>query len=240
MAPPRTAAGIRRCPLLIAPEDGRRAPTFPVQGASHEANEDAGRKGQVAIESNGEARRHESDAGEGPRVPPGVAADVREAAFGDAAAFERLYRAHVGRVYAVVCRLAGSERADELTQDVFVRAWEKLETFRGEAAFGSWLHRLAVNVVYSRLRAVGARREREVGNELPLARARAPRDSIEIRLDFEVAIERLPRGARKVFVLHDIEGYKHREIAEMLEITTGTSKSQLHRARMIMRRHLDA
>ena len=121
-----------------------------------------------------------------------------------------------------------------------MRAWEKLGTFRGEAAFGSWLHRLAVNVVYSRLRAVQVRRERETGGELLLTRARARRDSIEIRLDFEVAIERLPERARQVFVLHDIEGYKHREIAEMLEITAGTSKSQLHRARMIMRRHLDA
>ena len=146
----------------------------------------------------------------------------------------------LSRAYGLVCRLAVSERADEFTQDVFVRAWEKLGTFRGEAAFGSWLHRLAVNVVYSRLRAVRARRERETGGELLLTRARARRDSIEIRLDFEVAIERLPEGARQVFVLHDIEGYKHREIAEMLEITAGTSKSQLHRARMIMRRHLDA
>ncbi|WP_419942052.1 RNA polymerase sigma factor [Candidatus Palauibacter sp.] len=221
-------------------EAGRRTPTFPVQGASQESNADGGQAGQVAIESNGEARRHGSDAGEGGQVPAGVAADVRAAAFGDGAAFERLYRAHVSRVYGLVCRLAGSERADEFTQDVFVRAWEKLGTFRGEAAFGSWLHRLAVNVVYSRLRAVRVRRERETGGELLLTRARARRDSIEIRLDFEVAIERLPEGARQVFVLHDIEGYKHREIAEMLEITAGTSKSQLHRARMIMRRHLDA
>ena len=190
------------------------------------------------IEPNGDSRQQ--DAAESRQAPAGVEADVRAAAFGDAAAFERLYRAHVGRVYAVVCRLAGGERADELTQDVFVRAWEKLGTFRGEAAFASWLHRLAVNLVYSRLRAMEARREREVGGEIPLVQARARRDSIEIRLDFEVAIERLPAGARQVFVLHDIEGYKHREIAEMLEITSGTSKSQLHRARMILRRHLDA
>ena len=192
------------------------------------------------IEPEGDSGRRGSGAGDGRHVSPGVAEDVRAAAFGDAAAFERLYRAHVARVYGLVCRLAGRERADEFTQDVFVRAWERLGTFRGESAFGSWLHRVAVNVVYGRLRADGARREREVASEIPLTRARTRTDSIEIRLDFEVAIQRLPERARQVFVLHDIEGYKHREIAEMLEITSGTSKSQLHRARMIMRRHLDA
>ena len=190
------------------------------------------------IEPNGESRRRGSGTAAG-RQGPAELADVRAAAFGDGAAFERLYRTHVPRVYALACRMAGSDRADELTQDVFVRAWEKLGTFRGEAAFGSWLHRLAVNLIYGRLRATGVRRGREVAGEIPLDRARARSDNVEIRLDFEVAIERLPAGARQVFVLHDIEGYKHREIAEMLEITPGTSKSQLHRARMLMRRHLD-
>lgn len=191
------------------------------------------------IEPNGESRRRGSGTAAG-RQGPAELADVRAAAFGDGAAFERLYRTHVPRVYALACRMAGSDRADELTQDVFVRAWEKLGTFRGEAAFGSWLHRLAVNLIYGRLRATGTRRAREVTGEIPLSRARARSDNVEIRLDFEVAVERLPAGARQVFVLHDIEGYKHREIAEMLEITPGTSKSQLHRARMLMRRHLDA
>ncbi|WP_419161637.1 RNA polymerase sigma factor [Candidatus Palauibacter sp.] len=192
------------------------------------------------IEPNGKSEGHGSDAAAGRQASTDVAADVRAAAFGDAEAFERLYRAHVSRVFGLACRMAGSEHADELTQDVFVRVWEKLGTFRGEAAFSSWLYRLAINLIYSRLRAISTLRERETAGEIPLLRARARRDSIEIRLDFEVAIERLPDGARHVFVLHDIEGYKHREIAEMLEITTGTSKSQLHRARMILRRHLDS
>ena len=191
------------------------------------------------IEANGDTRRYGPDAADGGGFPADFA-DVRAAAFGDADAFERIYRAHVGRVYGLACRMAGGDRADELTQDVFVRAWEKLGTFRGDAAFGSWLYRLAVNLINSRLRDAGTRRAREVAGEIPLRAATARRDSVEIRLDFEVAIERLPPGARQVFVLHDIEGYKHREIADMLEITTGTSKSQLHRARMIMRRHLDA
>ncbi len=191
------------------------------------------------IEPNGKSREHRS--GESPAGPAsvGVAADVRAAAFGDGAAFERLYRANVSRVYGLACRMAGSERADELTQDVFVRVWEKLGTFRGESAFSSWLYRLAVNLLCSRLRALKVQREREVASEFPLDAARARQDTIEIRLDFEVALERLPDGAREVFVLHDVEGYKHREIAELMEITPGTSKSQLHRARMILRRHLD-
>jgi len=167
------------------------------------------------------------------------AADVRAAAGGDTEAFERLYRAHVRRVYGLACRLAGSEHADEITQDVFVRVWQKLQTFRAESQFGSWLYRLAVNVIYGQLRSQGTERRRFSGGEISLDRARARRDSTEIRLDFDVAIERLPDGAREVFVLHDVEGYKHREIAELVGITAGTSKSQLHRARMILRQHLD-
>jgi len=167
------------------------------------------------------------------------AADVASAAGGDTQAFERLYRAHVGRVYSLACRLAGPSDADELTQDVFVRVWQKLGTFRSEARFGSWLYRLAVNVIYGQLRSQTAERKRRVDGEIPLDRARAKRDTPEIRLDFDVAIEHLPEGARQVFVLHDVEGYKHREIADMVGITAGTSKSQLHRARMILREHLD-
>lgn len=167
------------------------------------------------------------------------AANVAAAAAGDPQAFERLYRAHAGRVYSLACRLSGPADADELTQDVFVRAWQKLGTFRSEARFGSWLYRLAVNVIYGRLRTKTVERKRHADSEIPLERARAKRDSAEIRLDFDVAIEHLPAGAREVFVLHDVEGYKHREIAEMVGITAGTSKSQLHRARMILRTHLD-
>jgi len=167
-------------------------------------------------------------------------ADVRAAAAGDAQAFERLYRRHVSNVYGLACRLAGSDRADELTQDVFVRAWMKLGTFRGEAAFGSWLFRLGVNLIYGQLRKIGTEQKRMADSEIPLSLARAPKDATEIRLDFDVAIERLPDGAREIFVLHDVEGYKHREIAEMVGITAGTSKSQLHRARMILREHLNA
>ncbi len=165
------------------------------------------------------------------------AEDARRAASGDAAAFERLYRCHVGRVHSVVRRLVGEEDAEEVTQDVFVRAWQKLHTFRGDAAFGTWLHRLAVNLTLSRRSQMAKLRARfPVLDELPRRAARAAPTGL--RMDVEQAIGTLPEGARQVFVLHDVEGFKHEEIASMLGMATGTSKSQLHRARMELRKWL--
>ena len=173
--------------------------------------------------------------------PPAQAAiesDVALAAGGDSSAFERLYRAHVSRIHSLARRMLGSHEADEVTQDVFVRTWQKLGQFRGESAFTTWLHRLAVNVVIERRRTYAIQRERmnddpAVLELVPVQPARA-----DVAVDVEAAVEQLPPGAREIFVLHDVEGYKHREIASMLEITTGTSKRQLHRARMLMRKHL--
>jgi RNA polymerase sigma-70 factor (ECF subfamily) len=159
------------------------------------------------------------------------------AAAGDAHAFGRLYRDHAARIHTLARRMASEDEADELTQDVFVRAWEKLGTFRGEAAFGTWLHRLAVNLILAKRAAAGRRRSREAGDEaleITPGRSAPP----ELRMDFEKAVEWLPDGARHVFVLFDVEGYRHEEIAQMLGISVGTSKSQLHRARMILREHL--
>ena len=164
------------------------------------------------------------------------------AASGDRRAFERLYRLHVSRVFSLCARLANDRtRADELTQDVFVRAWEKLHLFRGEAAFGTWLHRMTVNVVLNDRKSVGRQRTRFDDDDegdgiaaLP-ARPHAPGD----RMDLEAAIARLPKGARQVFTLHDVEGYKHEEIAEMLGVTTGATKAQLHRARLLLRKALN-
>lgn len=167
------------------------------------------------------------------------AADVTQAAAGDAGAFERLYRAQVARIHALARRMLSIDEADEATQDVFVRAWEKLGTFRGESAFGTWLHRLAVNVLLARRAAHGIRRERYHDGDDAFATIAARHHSPELNLDFEVAIETLPDGARQVFVLHDVEGYRHEEIAGMLGVAVGTSKSQLHRARMALRQHLD-
>ena len=165
---------------------------------------------------------------------------VRQAQAGDGEAFGALYRAHVGRVHALCLRLAGdAHAAGELTQDVFVRAWEALPSFRGESALGSWLHRLAVNVFLGERRQSGRRERRVLTAENPGALER-PDESAGpgTRLDLEQAIARLPKGARTVFVLHDVEGYQHGEIAQMTGIAEGTSKAQLFRARRLLREAL--
>lgn len=170
------------------------------------------------------------------------AADARDAALaaaGDTRAFERLYRANVGRIHALVRRMLGADEATEVTQDVFVRAWQKLGTFRGEAAFGTWLHRVAVNLVLTRRAELGLRRDRFIQDDTVLANLPDRPGGRELGLDFESAIDRLPEGARAIFVLHDIEGYRHGEIAGLMAISPGTSKAQLHRARMLLRRHLE-
>ena len=168
-----------------------------------------------------------------------IAVDAALAASGDASAYERLYRTHVARIHSLVRRMLDADEADDVTQDVFIRAWQKLSTFRGESAFGTWLHRLAVNVVLGRRKTVGVERGRYVTQEEPLQNVSGRRDTPELSLDFEAALARLPEGARQVFVLHDVEGYRHEEIARMLGVVPGTSKSQLHHARMALRRHLD-
>jgi len=170
------------------------------------------------------------------RVDAGQSQLVRRAQTGDADAFGRLYRLHVGRVYALCLRIEGdAARADELTQDVFVRAWERLPGFRGESAFGTWLHRLAVNVVLADRRAAWRRDRRVTLDEEPVALASASVADPGLTLDLEAAIAGLPPGARTVFVLHDMEGYQHAEIATMTGIAEGTSKAQLFRARRLLR-----
>jgi RNA polymerase sigma-70 factor (ECF subfamily) len=153
-------------------------------------------------------------------------------------AFESLYRTHLPRVHSLVRRMTAGRDADELTQDVFVRVWQKLGTFRGESSFTTWLHRLTVNVVIERFRTDQARRARLADGDAIFETMAAPRATRDIGMDFESALEHLPDGAREIFVLHDVEGYKHHEIATLLEISAGTSKAQLHRARMILRKHL--
>ena len=166
------------------------------------------------------------------------AADASRAAAGDFRAFERLYRAHVGRVHALARRMLSPDEAAEATQDAFVRAWQKIGQFRGDSAFGTWLHRLAVNVFLARRQTLKLERERHVEDETVLemlpSRGSGAAGS-DVVVDVEAAIETLPPGARIVFVLHDVEGYKHEEIAGLLGVTTGTTKAQLHRARMILR-----
>lgn len=173
----------------------------------------------------------------------GTADDVARAAHGDRRAFERIYRSHVDRVFSICVRMVGDRgTAEELTQDVFVRAWEKLNTFRGDAQFSTWLHRLAVNVVLNAREAEGRRRKRQddaVEDMDVIATSDVrPLPVPGLSLDLEAAIAALPPGARKVFVLHDVEGYTHEEIGEMLGVTAGGCKAQLHRARMLLRRTL--
>jgi RNA polymerase sigma-70 factor (ECF subfamily) len=165
------------------------------------------------------------------------AVDAALAASGDAQAFERLYRRHVNRVHSLVRRMMGEE-AEEVTQEVLVHAWQKIGTYRGEAAFGTWLHRVAVNLVLGKRE--GRRRWRARFAETDAEAMELPgRSTMHLAgLDFESAIAALPERARQVFVLHDVEGYRHEEIATMLGVAAGTSKSQLHYARMALRETL--
>jgi len=168
----------------------------------------------------------------------GDRADARAAAAGDVQAFERLYRTHMPRIHSLVRRMTGGVDADDLTQDVFVRAWSKLSSFRGDSTFGTWIYRLAVNVVVERFRTAAAKRNRHREVDAADREFAVPADRPETRLDLEAALLQLPPGAREIFVLHDVEGHKHGEIADLLRISVGTSKAQLHRARMMLRRRL--
>jgi len=177
---------------------------------------------------------------------------VERARTGDVAAFEHVYRREVGRVYALCLRMtADAARARELTQSVFVRAWDRLGSFRGDSQLSSWLHRIAVNEVLTEARTDRRRRARVVlaedrtaedaGHDDAGAREDAPEmsgitlpEDIETRMDLDRAIAALPLGARTVFVLHDIEGYRHEEISRMTGSAEGTLRAQLHRARKLL------
>jgi RNA polymerase sigma-70 factor (ECF subfamily) len=185
----------------------------------------------LLLRSDSQERAHS------PRAAAGADC-VQQAAKGDVRAFEELYRTHLSRVHSLVRRMTGGRDTDELTQDVFVRVWQKLGSFRGDAAFTTWLHRLAVNVVIERFRSDATRRKHLHDGEAIFDTLSAPPRPRDVSLDFEAALEKLPDGAREIFVLHDVEGYKHHEIGELLGISAGTSKAQLHRARMMLRRHL--
>ena len=160
---------------------------------------------------------------------------------GDVDAFEQLYRRYAGRIYAVCLRLAGNPTlAEECTQDAFVRAWESLSKFRGDSAFGTWVHRIAVNTVLERHRtqlrqaAWVVVKDDEVLNAVP-DQAEGP----ERGMDLEESIAALPPAARMVFVLFDVEGRTHEEIADLTGLAVGTCKAHLHRARKLLRERLE-
>lgn len=171
-----------------------------------------------------------------------VPESVRRAQAGDVDAFEILYHEHAGRIYALCLRLKAGDASDatELMQDVFIRAWRRLETFRGDCAFASWLHRLAVNAMLENARGDRRRIARVLPMEDPSILETASRSTgVDLRMDMEDAIASLPKGARLAFVLHDVEGYQHQEIAEQLGVSVGTIKAQLHRARRLLRERLE-
>jgi RNA polymerase sigma-70 factor (ECF subfamily) len=167
---------------------------------------------------------------------------VKEALNGDFLAFERLYRDNERKVFALCLRLSSDAAlAEELTQEVFVRAWRKLGSFRGESAFSSWLYPMTVNVALTERRSRRRREARIVATEDPAQLERAPRaPRPEAGFDIEKALATLPPGARTVFVLHDVEGRTHEEIAALLNLAAGTSKAQLHRARRLLREVLES
>jgi RNA polymerase sigma-70 factor, ECF subfamily len=181
----------------------------------------------------------------GERIQPVSDVELaRAAAAGDSAAFENLYEQHHRRVYSLCLRMLGNvSQAEDLTQEVFLQVFKKIGSFRGDSAFTTWLHRLTVNQVLMHLRRRGVKLEHtsEEGDftdvvETPLQSTR--RISMVDRLALDKAISELPPGYRTVFVLHDVEGYEHEEISDLLGVTVGTSKSQLHKARMRLRRLL--
>ena len=164
---------------------------------------------------------------------------IRQAQQADTRAFESLYRLHVDKVYGLCLRMTGNvSEAEDCTQEAFILAWDKLAKFRGDSAFSTWLHRIAVNAVLGRIR----KSKRERDRIQAVADIQPPRmatgDTGEMR-DLAAAVDRLPEGARHVFVLHGVYGYSHDEAAEMLGIASGTSKAQMHRARRLLAQQLE-
>ena len=163
---------------------------------------------------------------------------------GDLGAFEELYRTHAGRLYSVALRLVGNPAdAEDLLQEIFLAAHRKLDTFRGESSLGTWLYRLATNLCLDHLRSRTGR-SRHVTDSIDdepglfdVATSSLAEQTVT-RMDLERALARLPEGCRSAFVLHDVEGLEHREVAEILGVAEGTSKSQVHKARLKLRKML--
>ena len=202
-------------------------------------------------------QRHSASEGEpaqaGPRTPRPLKPDtlllqktIRQAQQGDAAAFEALYEQHSRRVYALCLRMVGdAAEAEDLTQEAFLQLFRKIHTFRGESAFSSWLHRLTANIVLMRFRkkkpisiSLDELTRSDGENERPALEVGAPDPrllGLFDRVNLQRALERLPEGYKSMFLLHDVQGYEHKEIASLLGCSVGNSKSQLHKARKRLR-----
>jgi RNA polymerase sigma-70 factor (ECF subfamily) len=165
---------------------------------------------------------------------------IKRAQDADARAFEALYRRHVDKVYGLCLRMTGNVgEAEDCAQEAFIQAWKQLKRFRGDSAFSTWLHRIAVNAVLGRMRKSKREQDRirAVAEQVEVSPA-AVADTGELR-DLAEAIDRLPQGARHVFVLNAVYGYSHEEAGNMLGIAVGTSKAQLHRARRMLAEQLE-
>ena len=164
---------------------------------------------------------------------------IEQAQRSDRQAFESLYRMHVDKVYGLCLRMTGNvSEAEDCTQDAFIQAWNKIGMFRGDSAFATWLHRIAVNTVLGRFRSNKREQDRIQAVSDSETASFVADDTGELR-DLSDAINRLPSGARHVFVLHAVYGYSHDETGTMLGIATGTSKAQYHRARRLLCQQLD-
>lgn len=168
---------------------------------------------------------------------------VQKAQKSDTSAFESLYRMQVDRVYALCLRMtANVSEAEDCTQETFIQAWSKLDRFRGDSSFGTWLHRVAVNTVLGRMRKSNRERDRirAVSEVAPMNESTGDSGGLrDLEKDLEKALDELPSGARHVFVLHAVYGYSHEETSDMLGIASGTSKAQLHRARRLLAQQLN-
>ncbi len=176
---------------------------------------------------------------EGRRVTNNEQEWVRRAQAADARAFEALYRENVGKVYGLCLRMTGNaSEAEDCVQEAFIQAWNKLAKFRGDSSFGTWMHKVAVNVVLGRMRKSKREQDRirAVSEVAPARETIGDSSSLE---DLEQAMNKLPSGARHVFVLHAVYGYSHDETGEMLGIAAGTSKAQLHRAKRLLKQQLE-
>lgn len=163
---------------------------------------------------------------------------IRRAKAADAKAFEALYRLHVGKVYGLCLRMTGNvSEAEDCTQEAFIQAWKKMSKFRGDSAFATWLHRIAVNAVLGRIRKSDRERDR-IQAAADISPAAVTVDDHGGLRDLSEAVARLPEGARLTFVLNAVYGYSHEETSNMLGVAVGTSKAQLHRARRMLAEQL--
>lgn len=204
--------------------------------------ERAGRQRETGMRTSKVTKHPAATAGAGaPTGRQDEVALIERCRRGDLGAFEELYRLHAGRLYSVALRLVGNAAdAEDLLQEIFLAAHRKLDTFRGESALGTWLYRLATNLCLDHLRSRSGR-SRQVTDALDDEAGLLDTSSVTLaeqtvtRMDLERALARLPEGCRAAFVLHDIEGLEHREVAEVLGVAEGTSKSQVHKARLKLR-----